>query len=291
MGKVATAVRGVALRVLNRGKFEKQFLHEAPQALRPAAKFLYYRLFTSEERKLANEIESFRPTIKSLVDGTEVASYSSPHSGTFKKDDRGHSQIDSYGSSGVEAAAQTGASKRNGILLRRLIAGTGVKRILELGTNTGFSGAYFVSVPDVELVTVEGSESLCEIAEKNIERFSSKFRVMNMLFDEAIDQLIEKGERFDCVFVDGQHEKEATLHYAERVKPLMEANAVYLFDDIYWSEGMNEAWRELCQQPGFSVTVDLLYKGVCFASDAPTSRVHHDLGNVLPRPRIFRKGW
>jgi predicted O-methyltransferase YrrM len=120
---------------------------------------------------------------------------------------------------------------------------------------------------------------------------SDSFTVMNMLFDQAIDELIEAEERFDCVFIDGQHEQEATLHYAERVRPLMNEGSCFVFDDIYWSDGMNQAWKELCRMESFSHTVDLLYKGICVYEPHTRTTVHHDLGDVLPRPTIFRKGF
>lgn len=291
MSKIGFYISSLVNRLVNHNKFKNNFLQRLPRQYHAAAKWLYYRIPSSEEKTIAAEIESFRSKIPDLASEKEIYSYTSPHSNTFKTDEEGNALPGAYVSSAVEAHMKTGSSTFNGILLRRIVEGTGVKRILELGTNTGFSGCYFLSVPGTELVTIEGSDALCEIAKVNMDRFSDKHRIMNMLFDEAIDLLIKENATFDCVFIDGQHEQKATLHYTQRVLPLLKPGAVIVQDDIYWSEDMNEAWKKLCKDPQFSDTVDLFYKGLCVVRNGSEKQTHYDLGEYLPRPEIFRKDW
>ena len=291
MKKVGFYVSNLVKRVLNYGKFKKEFLKRLPQKFHGAANLLYYHTFTPEEKKLAGEIESFRSKIPALSAAKEIHSYTSPHSNTFKTDDQGRALPGEYVSSAVEAHMKTGSSTFNGILLRRIVDGAGVKRILELGTNTGFSGCYFLSVPGTELVTIEGSDALCEIAKLNMDRFSDKHRIMNMLFDEAIDILLKEKAAFDCVFIDGQHEQKATLHYTQRVLPLLKPGALIVHDDIYWSDDMHQGWQHMVQDPQFSETVDLFYKGICVVGNGKAPKAHYDMGAYLPRPQIFRKNW
>ncbi len=72
---------------------------------------------------------------------------------------------------------------------------------------------------------------------------------------------------------------------------LLNPGGVIVFDDIYWSDGMNQAWKELCQWPSFSVTVDLRGKGLCILGDGAQPGTHHDICDYIGRPRIFRKDW
>jgi hypothetical protein len=37
-----------------------------------------------------------------------------------------------------------------------------------------------------------------------------------------------------------------------------------IFDDIYWSEGMKEAWAAIKAHPDVTVTVDLFWIGLVF---------------------------
>jgi len=68
----------------------------------------------------------------------------------------------------------------------------------------------------------------------------------------------------DFVFVDGNHQKEATLKYFEWCLPKVHENTLLIFDDIYWSEGMKQAWAEIKAHPKVTVTVDLFWIGLVF---------------------------
>ena len=115
---------------------------------------------------------------------------------------------------------------------------------------------------------------------------------MNCSFDEAIDQLITNNEKFDCLFLDGQHEREAVLHYTKRVTPIMSEGAIFIYDDIYWSEGMNQGWKELFQEYEFSQGVDLLTIGILKKNKEDQKSVIYDIGDYVPRPaEFYKKGW
>lgn len=249
---------------------------------------------TNEEKALGQKIESYRSQIPAEHGRDAVLSYGSPKANTFTVDSAsGHAQPGHANNSSVEATLKTGSNIQKGILLKRIVEAANSRRILELGTNTGFSGAYFISGNQAYLTTIEGSEELCVIARKNLSRISDQFNVINAFFDEAIDELVQQGARFDTVFIDGQHEEEATLHYAKRVAPLMTDDALFIFDDIYWSRGMNNAWKRLIAEFNFSEGADLFTVGLLrgnSTNDTDKTTIY-DLGEVLPRPDFSRGDW
>lgn len=282
--------RQLILRLRKRQAFENSFLASLPDSLHEPARLLFYQNPTPDEKRTGASIESYRKHISQS--GETLRSYSSPHSGTFDKDGNKHAVPGPYAANTAKAHSQTGVSVKGGIFLKRLVTGLGARRVLELGTNTGFSGCYFLSCPELEeLVTIEGSQDLCEIADTNLRRISGSYRIMNMLFDDAIDQLIQDGEKFDCAFIDGQHEREATHHYARRVMPLLKPGGAIVFDDIYWSDDMNQCWKELCEWPDFALTVDFQRTGVAFLRDRDEDKLHCDLCEYVGTPTIARKGW
>lgn len=288
---VSDELRKRMFRLANASRFEKDLLRQLPERFAPAARFTFQADWTQEERALGREIESFRRRIPSLVSGDTMASMPSPHSGDFALDEHGRSQGAAPKRSSVQDHARTGVGPAGGILLRRIVSGAGSRSVLELGTNTGFSGCYMATATTrPKLVTVEGSAELCDLAQKNIGRFSQNVTIMNKLFDEAIDELREAGQRFDCAFIDGQHERLATVHYAQRVEPLMSPGGVIVFDDIYWSDDMNQAWRELWSSPRYSLSLDLGAKGLVVLDDGSRKR-HFDVCDFIGRPRIFRTNW
>ena len=99
------------------------------------------------------------------------------------------------------------------------------------------------------------SHELWEIARSHIKNFSERFVVINKLFDDAIrfvvinklfddaiDDFLHEGlSGIDIADIDGHHEKLATLHYFERIKPMLNPDSVVIFDDIYWSKDMYDA--------------------------------------------------
>ncbi|MBN1163723.1 MAG: class I SAM-dependent methyltransferase [Candidatus Krumholzibacteriota bacterium] len=290
MERIKSRLRRHLWKAINKEAFEEDFIRILPDTQKDAARFLFYGNATAEEKRIAKLIEANRSQI--IATAKELHSFSSPHSGTFKKDAKGHATAGPYTSSPAKAVAMTGVKKKGGILIKRITTGLGARRILELGTHTGFSGCYFLTCPQVEqLVTVEGSKDLCEIADRNLRRISNKFIIMNMLFDDAIDQLSHNREKFDCVFIDGQHEREATWHYMKRVMPLLNDGGSIIFDDIYWSDDMNQLWKEICNSLDFSVTLDLQSKGVAILRSGEEAKVHYDICEYVGRSRIFRKGW
>lgn len=273
------------LRRLNRRNFEQDFLPALPPALRPAARGVFLQDWTAEERRLGRKVETFRPRIAEY--GATLTSMSSPLPGTFQLDDRGHSRGAELTAATVGAHMQTGVRPSGGLLLRRLLSGAQAKSVLELGTNTGFSGCYMLAAESQPaLLTVEGSPELCDIARANLARFSTQFEVRNGLFDEVLSELLALGRRFDCIFIDGQHEERATLHYAQRARLLLERGGLLVLDDIYWSHGMHAAWRTLCATPGYETTFDLGWKGVAVVGAEQQRPLHFDLCEYIGRPRI-----
>ncbi len=277
-------------KAINKEAFKEDFLRILPNTLKDSAAFLFYGNSTSEEKRIAKMIEAYRSQV--ILTTKDLHSFSSPHSGTFKKGTNGHAIAGPYSSNSAKAHAVTGVNMKGGILLKKITTGLAARRILELGTNTGFSGCYFLSCPQVEqLVTIEGSKDLCEIADLNLRRISDKYKIMNMLFDDAIDQLSHNDEKFDCVFIDGQHEREATWHYTKRVMPLLNNGGSIIFDDIYWSDDMNRFWKEICMSLDFSITIDLHSKGVATLRSGEESKMFYNICEYVGRPHIFRKGW
>ena len=143
-----------------------------------------------------------------------------------------------------------------------------VKNILEIGTNLGVSGQYFIKglegKKDTKFTTIEGVKGLCEIAERQFGRLSTRegYEVIHGLYDQALKQIVRKDSTFDLIFLDGNHQYQATLNYFEWLKNKLTRRAVVIFDDIHWSPGMQKAWREASTQQGVVFSIDFFKLGV-----------------------------
>jgi len=143
-----------------------------------------------------------------------------------------------------------------------------VLNILEIGTNLGVSGQYFLKAlegkKNGKLVTLEGVKGLCEIAEERFSNLSQndRFEVIHGLYDASIKKLAVSKQGFDLVFIDGNHQYGATLSYFNQLKANLNHKALVIFDDIHWSRGMQQAWREICRQQGVLYSVNFYKLGV-----------------------------
>ncbi len=151
-------------------------------------------------------------------------------------------------------------------LLYRLAEYFVPKNILELGTAVGVSTVYLKkSIPDSRMVTVEGCQALAHRAKrvlKELRVYNTEVVVGN--FDTVLPQVLKTFDRLDMVYFDGNHRKEPTLNYFNQCLPLANEDSVFIFDDIHWSQGMEEAWKEIQNDERVTLTLDLFWFGLVF---------------------------
>ena len=58
------------------------------------------------------------------------------------------------------------------------------------------------------------------------------------------------------------HKKIPTLEYFQMCLTKVTNNSVFIFDDIYWSKEMSEAWEKIKQHPKVTQTIDLYQFGI-----------------------------
>lgn len=138
--------------------------------------------------------------------------------------------------------------------------------IVELGTCLGITSLYLSkATPSSRVITIEGCPQTASVAKENFECLNaSNIEIRTGNFDILFPQLIDELPKLDFVFLDGNHRKDATLNYFYSCLPKVHFGTVLIFDDIYWSEGMKEAWLEIKSHPQVTVTIDLFYIGLVF---------------------------
>ncbi len=151
-------------------------------------------------------------------------------------------------------------------LIHRLAADQAPENIIELGTCLGLTTAYLASAaPDAQVVSIEGCPETAAIAEENLSNLGIKNTgVLVGNFDKILPDVISMLPQLDFVFIDGNHRKDATLNYFKWCLPKLSENSIMIFDDIYWSKGMKEAWNEIKAHPEVTVTIDLFWIGLVF---------------------------
>lgn len=153
-----------------------------------------------------------------------------------------------------------------GQLLFRLVNYVEAKNIIELGTSLGMSTLYLANSRRYSNVyTLEGSKEIAKKAKDNFNKMQLKnIEVINGNFDNTLTPLLDKLQKVDFVFFDGNHKEKPTLHYFEKCLSKVHNNTVFVFDDIYWSEEMTSAWKVIKANKKVTMTIDVFEMGIVF---------------------------
>ncbi len=163
-----------------------------------------------------------------------------------------------------EIAKNAGTTNKRARLLYRLVTYFKLNSILELGTSLGIAThAMSLANPKASITTIEGCPTISEFTKANFEIHKLKnIHLITGNFNGEIQNL--KPKTFDLIFFDGNHQKEATLNYFESLLQTAHNDSVFIFDDIYWSKDMTEAWETIKNHPKVTVTIDTFFWGLVF---------------------------
>ena len=124
-----------------------------------------------------------------------------------------------------------------GALLRMLVQLSGARRILEVGTFSGYSALSMASdLPDEgRLVTCDIDPVATTVARRFFDRSPHGHKIELRLGPaiETIAALAAEGASFDLVFLDA--DKPTYLDYYEAVLPLLPAGGLVVADNTLWS--------------------------------------------------------
>lgn len=179
----------------------------------------------------------------------------------------------------AEVVRSSARTRREGEFLMRLCRHCEPGQVLELGTNLGFSALYLAAgMPrPADLLTVEGAPALAGAAARNFEQMGVAPRQIVGDFAKVMaDEIDWQAFRPGMVLLDGNHRKAPTLAYFESLLDRVAPGAVIVLDDIYWSDEMQAAWREIAAHPRVGVSIDLFCMGLCFL-DRPQAKEHFSL--------------
>ncbi len=153
-----------------------------------------------------------------------------------------------------------------GQLLFRIVNYRQPKHILELGTSLGISTLYLSKANlSSSVITLEGSNSIANIANNIFKKVNAQnIQLITGEFSSSLPGALEKLKTVDLAFIDGNHRKEATLHYFNEILEYTTERSILIFDDIHWSNEMEKAWREIKRHKRVRLSVDLFYKGLIF---------------------------
>lgn len=176
----------------------------------------------------------------------------SPH---FKSEKRAIHQV----------AATSMNDERQCSLFYRLATYMESKRMVELGTSMGITSLYLSQVEGSKVFTFEGNKDLINIALTNFESLDQKnIELMEGDIDHTLSDFLQDPEKIDFALIDANHRYEPTLKYFNWLTMRMADRSVIVIDDIYYSEEMGRAWKELKKHDLVYGSIDLFRCGILF---------------------------
>jgi len=176
------------------------------------------------------------------------------------------SRVFSLNTRTISAIAKTaGIPRKRQQLLYQLVHYLKPKNSLELGTSLGL-GTLSIALgnPTGFVDTIEGCPNTGGVANKLLSKFGIENYELHQLDFEVFFNSEACKTNYDLVFIDGNHNKQQTLAYFDILRKKANNETVLIFDDIYWSTEMTEAWQEIQLHPEVQVSIDTFYWGLVF---------------------------
>ena len=165
-----------------------------------------------------------------------------------------------------DVAKNSAKNAKFGKLLYRIIQFYNPKNILELGTSLGISTLYLAKAnKDSQVYTFEGCPETAKVAQQNFDLHSVQNTTITLgNFNNTLTEKLKEIQTIDVAFIDGNHQEHPTIDYFKKCLKHSNNNTIFIFDDIHWSEGMENAWNYIKAQQKTTLTIDLFFVGIVF---------------------------
>jgi predicted O-methyltransferase YrrM len=142
-----------------------------------------------------------------------------------------------------------------------------------LGTSLGITSGYLkLANNSSNFYTFEGSAEIARIARKNFQSLeidnsgdgSQPIKLIEGNFDYTLPAVLYHLQTVDFAFIDGNHRRQSTEDYFHWLLAKSNYNSIFIFDDIYWSRDMEQAWNNIKEHVAVRCSIDLFHFGLIF---------------------------
>ncbi len=164
-----------------------------------------------------------------------------------------------------DIASISGSKPKFGSFYQKLIQQFKITDVLELGTSVGIGTVYLsTATKTIKLTGIEACKQTCSfLAQRLKERKIDNVKLINNDFDSVFEQGLLGLQKFDLIFIDGNHKGKYLLKYFDILKAkYVKDKYVVIVDDINWSRDMCLAWKKITLMDNTKTYLNLFRCGV-----------------------------
>ncbi|CAI8428445.1 MAG: Uncharacterised protein [Polaribacter sejongensis] len=156
-------------------------------------------------------------------------------------------------------------STKKAKLLIRLIAYFKPENILEIGTSMGLgTAAIQIGNKNSSIISIESCPQRGKIKHELFKKNNfNTIHIVHGNWNEALPKVLKK-QQFDFIYFNKHQTKKETLQCFNRCLNSINNDAIWVFNDIYSTIEIQEAWLEIKNHPKVTVTVDVFFLGIIF---------------------------
>jgi predicted O-methyltransferase YrrM len=184
---------------------------------------------------------------------------------------------------------QSASSSGQGQFLFRMVNHFQPKTILELGASVGIGTMYMASAArNAKMIALEGSSDCAHIARTNLDTLQLQHaEIREGAFKATLPKALADLQQLDFVFLDGNHRLAPTLDYFEQCLAYAHDRTVFIFDDVYHSNDMAEAWEKIKTHPRVTLTIDFFEATLVFINPDFKEKQHFSIVPYRWKPWRF----
>lgn len=151
-------------------------------------------------------------------------------------------------------------------LLFRIVRYLNCRYMVELGTSLGITTMYLSGVNrQNKVLTFEGCKERAAIAQRLFnENQLNNINLITGNIDDTLSENLSGEDLPDFYFIDANHQYASLMKYFEICLNYSTEKTIIVIDDIYWSEGMQKAWKEITANPAVTASIDMFHLGIVF---------------------------
>ena len=163
-------------------------------------------------------------------------------------------------------AMTAGISPKRAELLFRIVNYFKPESILEIGTSLGLATtALSLGNKNAQIITLEGCPNTANQCQLQLQKLN--FNNVDSIvteFSSYLRTINNQPSTINLVYFDGNHSQKATLDYFNLLMPTITNDSVWIFDDIHWSQEMENAWQIIKDHSKVTITIDTFQWGIVF---------------------------